>query len=97
VDHDGAAKADGVSVSGGTDNAWISSTAVRDLAYGCLTLIFTLLRDRRAVGLCLLCGTILPVGDAIIVLRNSSVPLEFLPLHVGGAIACIVVAFIFLR
>jgi len=50
IDHEGAAKAYGVPTSGGTENAWISSAALRDLAYGCLTLTFVLLRDRRAVG-----------------------------------------------
>jgi len=96
VDHEGAAKAYGVPTSGGLENAWISSAALRDLAYGCLTLAFTLLRDRRAVGLCLLCGTIIPAGDALVVLRNSPAPMEYLPLHLGGAIGCLVLAFLLL-
>ena len=91
-DHEGAAKGYGIPVSGGVDNAWITSAALRDLAFGCLTLIFALLRDRRAVGLCLLCGAIIPVGDAVVVLRNSPQPWAFLPLHMGGAIGCLVLA-----
>jgi len=97
LDHEGAAKAYGVPVSGGVENAWISSAALRDLAYGCLTLTFALLRDRRAVGLCLLYGTMIPAGDALVVLRNSPAPLDYLPLHLGGAIGCLVLAFILLR
>jgi len=43
VDHEGAAKAYGVPTSGGLEKRIISSAALRDLAYGCLTLAFTLL------------------------------------------------------
>ena len=91
-DHEVAAQGYGISLSGGADNAWITSAALRDLAFGCLTLIFALLRDRRAVGLCLLCGTIIPAGDAVVVLRNSPQPWAFLPLHLGGALVCLVLA-----
>jgi hypothetical protein len=96
LDHTGAAMAYGVPLSGGSDNAWISSTAVRDLAFGCLALTFAILSDRRAMGLTLLFGAMIPIGDAIIVLRNSPAPLTYLPLHVGGAVGCWVLAFIFL-
>jgi hypothetical protein len=95
-DHAEAAMAYGVSLAGGTDNAWISSAAVRDLAFGCLALAFAVLRDRRGMDLCLLFGALIPVGDAIIVLRNSPTPLMFLPLHVGGAVGCLVLAGTFL-
>jgi hypothetical protein len=97
LNHTGAAAAYGVAVSGGTGNAWITSAALRDLAYGCLTLTFTLLRDRRAIGLCLLFGAIIPVGDAIVVLRHSPNPPESLPLHLGGALVCLAFAAILLR
>jgi hypothetical protein len=96
LDHTGAAMAYGVPLSGGADNAWISSAALRDLSFGCLALTFALLRDRRAMGLSLLFGAIIPIGDAIVVLRNSPTPLAYLPLHVGGALGCIVLAVILL-
>ncbi len=92
IDHEEAARAYGVPLSGGADNAWISSAALRDLAFGSLTLVFALLRDRRAVGLCLLCGAIIPAGDALVVLRNSPAPWAYLPLHLGGALGCLVLA-----
>ena len=82
-DHDDAAKGYGLALSGGSDNTWISSTALRDLAYGCATLIFALLRDRRAVGICLLCGAIIPLGDAIVVVRHSLTPLQYQPPALG--------------
>jgi hypothetical protein len=96
IDHADAAKAYGVQLSGGPDNAWISSAALRDLAFGGLALSFALLRDRRAMGLSLLFGAVIPAGDAIVVLRNSATPWEYLPLHVGGAIACLVLATVLL-
>jgi hypothetical protein len=95
--HARAAEAYGVPVSGGPDNAWISSAASRDVAFGGLTLAFALLRDRRAVGLCLLFGAIIPIGDGIVVLRDSPTPLEFLPLHWGGAAGCLLLAVLLLR
>jgi Domain of unknown function (DUF4267) len=62
-----------------------------------LILTFTLLRDRRAMGLSLLFGAIIPVGDAIVVLRHSPSPPEYLPLHLIGAVVCLVLAAILLR
>jgi hypothetical protein len=97
LNHTGAATVYGVAVSGGVGNAWISSAALRDLAYGCLALTFTLLRDRRAIGLCLLFGAIIPVGDAIVVLRHSPSPPEYLLLHLSGAVVCLVLGTILLR
>jgi hypothetical protein len=92
LDHTGAATAYGIPLTGGSDNAWISSAALRDLAVGGLGLSFAFLRDRRAMGLTLLFGTIIPIGDALVVLRNSPAPLAYLPLHIGGAVVCVVLA-----
>jgi hypothetical protein len=95
-DHVGAAFAYGVPLSGGPDNAWISSAALRDIAFGALGLSFALLRDRRAMGLCLLFGTIIPLGDAIVVFRNSTTPWVYLSLHLGGVVTCLILAVVFL-
>jgi hypothetical protein len=95
--HAEAATAYGVSLAGGPDNAWISSTALRDLSFGSLSLSFALLRDRRSMGLSLLFGAIIPIGDGIVVLRNSPTPGEFLPLHLGGAVMCLILAVVLLR
>jgi hypothetical protein len=59
LDHTGAAMAYGIPLSGGSDNAWISSIAFRDRAFGCLAVTFAILRDRRAMGLTLLFGALL--------------------------------------
>jgi hypothetical protein len=95
-DHADAARAYGVDLSGGSNNTWITSAALRDLAFGALALSFALLRDRRAMGLSLLFGAIIPAGDALVVLESSTTPWQYLPLHVGGAVACLVLAAILL-
>jgi hypothetical protein len=61
-----------------------------------LALTFAILRDRRAMGLTLLFGAVMPIGDALVILRNSPAPLTYLPLHFGEAVGCWVLAFIFL-
>jgi hypothetical protein len=96
-DNADAAKLFGVPLSGRSSDAYLNAAAVRDIAFGALTLVFALVRDRRAVGLCVLLGAIIPIGDGLIVMGNSATPLEFLPLHWGGAVACFVFAFIMLR
>lgn len=95
-DHRSASFAYGVQLSGGPDNAWISSAALRDLAFGAVGLSFALLRDRRAMGLCLLFGAIIPLGDAAVVFRNGATPWMYLPLHLGGAVTCLILAGVFL-
>jgi hypothetical protein len=75
----------------------VSAAAVRDISVGALALVFALLRDRRAVGLCALLGAIIPLGDGMIVLRNGPAPAPFLPLHWGSALGCLVFAFLVLR
>ena len=92
-----AARLFGVPLSGTADGTYVSVAAVRDISVGVLTLAFAVLRDRRAVGLCVLLGAIIPIGDGIIVLRNSATPLHFLPLHWGGAVACVAFAWLLLR
>jgi hypothetical protein len=97
LNHVVAADAYGVPVSGGVDNTWITSAALRDLAFGCLALTFALLRDRRAMGLCLLFGAIIPIGDGIVVILNNPSPWKNLQLHLGGAAVSLVLAVILLR
>lgn len=91
-DNADAAKLFGVPLSGGSSDTYVSVAAARDVAFGALTFVFTLLRDRRAVGLCVLLGALIPISDGIVVLRHSATPLAFLPLHWGGAVACLIFA-----
>ena len=97
LDNADAAKLFGVPLTAGSSAPYVSVAAVRDVAVGAITLIFVLLCDRRAVGISILGGAIIPIGDGIVVLRHSSTPLEFLPLHWGGAIACLAFGLFLLR
>ncbi len=92
LDHADAARLFGIPLAGAPTDTYVTVAAVRDLAFGALMLVFTLLRDRRAVGLCVLLGAIIPLGDGIVVLRHSATPLAFLPLHWGGMVACVAFA-----
>jgi hypothetical protein len=87
----------GVPLSGGPGAAYVSVAAIRDVAFGALTLVFALLRDRRAVGLSILLGALIPLGDGLIVLAKGPSPLAFLPLHGGGVAGCLIFAFLLLR
>jgi Domain of unknown function (DUF4267) len=87
----------GVPLQDGTDGTYVTVAAVRDLSVGILALAFALLRDRRAMGLIVLLGSIIPIGDGIVVLLHSPTPLEFLPLHWGGAVGCLIFAFLLMR
>ena len=64
---------------------------------GSVALVFALLRDRRAAGLGVLLGALIPLGDALIVWTKSPTPLQFLPFHGGGVLGCLVFAFLLLR
>lgn len=61
---------------------------IRDIFSGLLLCVFVLLNDRRAVGVTLLAGTIIPLTDMIIVLSKSynSVP-QATP-HITAIILC---------
>jgi hypothetical protein len=92
-----AAKLFGVPIQDEPSGAYVTVAAVRDISVGILALAFTLLRDRRAMGLTVLLSAIIPIGDGIVVLVHSPTPLKFLPLHWGGAIGCLIFALLLLR
>ena len=92
-----AAKLFGVPLQEGDGGTYVIAAAVRDLCVGILALAFALLRDRRALGITVLLTAIIPIGDGIVVLLKSPTPLQFLPLHWGGAVGCLIFAFILLR
>lgn len=97
LDNIDAAKLFGVPLSGGASDAYVTVAAIRDVSVGALALVLALLRDRRALGLTVLLGAVIPIGDGIVVLRHSPTPMQFLPLHWGGAIGCLIFAYLLLR
>ncbi len=69
---------------------------IRDIFSGLLICIFVLMNDRRALGVTLLAGTMIPVNDMIIVLSKSyNGVLQAMP-HIIAIIICAVFGIILL-
>jgi hypothetical protein len=69
---------------------------IRDIFSGLLICVFVLIKDRRALGLTLLAGTIIPVADMLIVLNKSyNGVLQAMP-HIAAIIICAVLGIILL-
>lgn len=69
---------------------------IRDIFSGLTICIFVLLNERRALGITLLAGTIIPVNDMLIVLSKSyNGVLQALP-HVIAIIICLVFGLVLL-
>lgn len=92
-----AARSYGVPVNGEYDRAYLTAAGVRDLCLGGLLLTFSLLRDRRALGVSAALGSAIAVGDGVIALRHGPDPIRVLPVHWGGAVGAIGLAVLLLR
>lgn len=69
---------------------------IRDIFSGLLICVFVLINERRALGVTLLAGTIIPVSDMLIVLSKSyNGVLQAMP-HIIAIIICSVFAIILL-
>jgi len=69
---------------------------IRDIFSGLLICIFCLVNERRALGVTLLAGTIIPVTDMLIVLNKSyNGVLQAMP-HIIAIIICSVIGIILL-
>ena len=78
-------------------SAWVMAAGVRDLSLGLLGLVFALLKERHALGLLALVGTLIPIADGLIVVTNGPSALPYVLLHWGSAVACLVYAVLLLR
>lgn len=56
--------------------AYTAAAGVRDVAFGSAILTMALLRDRRAVGVFALAGSIAGVGDGVIARHFGATPLQ---------------------
>ena len=78
------------------DYSFHSIKGIRDTFSGLLICAFVLLRERRALGVTLLAGTIVPVADMLIVLGKSYTGiLQAMP-HIAAIIICFVFGIILL-
>ncbi len=92
-----AAQGYGVPVSTDSDRAYMTAAGIRDLFVGGVVVAFSLLRDRRALGVTLALGSGIAVGDGVIALRHGPDPKRVLPIHWGSAVVCVGLACTLLR
>lgn len=96
-DHGWMADHFGVPLASVDDGVYLSVAGARDVFAGVLVFVFILLRDRRAIGTCILVGGIVPICDGLVALRHSPAPLLFASLHWSTAIGCLALGYILLR
>jgi len=70
--------------------AWLNIKGIRDLAMGAAILVLLATSGPHAMGWYLLVSAIVPIGDAVIVLRHGGSKLLALAMH--GATAAVVAA-----
>jgi hypothetical protein len=92
-----AATADfGIRFNANGDYSFDHIKGIRDIFSGILLFAFVLLNERRAVGVTLLAGTIIPVNDMLVVLsKNYNGVLQAMP-HIVAITLCFVFGIILL-
>ena len=83
-----AAAGYGVTGSG----AYLSAKGVRDIASGLFVFVLIASGQLRALGLIMGVATLIPVGDALIVLRNGGPRVIAFGIHGATAVAMLVIA-----
>jgi len=86
----------GIHFNSNGDYSFQHIKGIRDIFSGLLICVFVLMNERRALGVTLLAGTMIPVNDMIIVLGKTynGVP-QAMP-HIIAIIICFVVGIILL-
>ncbi|MCE7065779.1 DUF4267 domain-containing protein [Dyadobacter sp. CY326] len=86
----------GIHVNSQGDYSFHYIKGIRDIFSGLVICVFVLLRERRALGVTLLAGTMIPVTDMLIVLSKSyNGVLQALP-HIIATLICSVFGIILL-
>ena len=70
---------------------------IRDIFSGLLVIVLLLAKEYRALGLALLCATIVPAGDFFIVLSHADFEVNKLYPHISAIIICVVFGVYYLR
>ncbi|ROQ36573.1 uncharacterized protein DUF4267 [Frondihabitans sp. PhB188] len=81
-----AAAGYGVAARQAGDPAYFSVKGVRDTCIGILGLVLVLTGQTHALGLFMLVFTLIPVADAVIVLRNGGTRATAFGIHVSTAV-----------
>ena len=85
-----SAAAAGYGVAG--QGAYLSAKGVRDIASGLFVFVLIASGQPRALGLIMAAATLIPVGDALIVLRNGGSRVTAFGIHGATALAMLVIA-----
>lgn len=86
----------GIHFNTGGDHSFQHIKGIRDIFSGLLICVFVLMNERRALGVTLLAGTMIPVNDMLIVLSKSyNGVLQAMP-HIIAIIICAVFGIILL-
>ena len=83
-------EADGGPTPGGGPYPWLSTKGVRDIASGIFLWILLANRAPHLLGAFMAAASLIPVGDAVIVLRNGGTRAAALGIH--GATAAVMLA-----
>jgi hypothetical protein len=86
----------GIHFSESCDYSFHYIKGIRDLFSGVLICALALMRERRAVGVTLLAGTITPLADMLIVLKKSYNGIQQAVPHISAIIVCAVFGVILL-
>ena len=78
------------------DNSFHYIKGIREVFSGLLLCAFVLLKERRALGVTLLAGTIIPVTDMFVVLSKSYNGIQQAMPHIIAIIICFVLGIILL-
>jgi hypothetical protein len=80
----------------GTLAAWLNIKGIRDLAMGAAILVLLATAGPHAMGWYLLVAAVVPIGDAVIVLRHRGSKVLALAMHGGTALVVAAVAAVLL-
>jgi Domain of unknown function (DUF4267) len=98
LDPEAGASGFGVPASAAGDaSAYLATKGIRDTASGLFILALIAARQLHALGWLLLVATIIPVGDALVVLSHNGSAGLALGMHGGAALALVAVGLLLLR
>lgn len=78
------------------DYSFHFTKGIRDIFSGILLCVFVIINERRAVGITLLAGTIIPVTDMMIVLSGEGNGVAQAMPHISAIVICLVFGMILL-
>ena len=81
----------------GQARAYLAVKAVRDIGAGLVAFVLIVAASRQALGLFMLAAAIIPIGDALIVLRYNGPRILAYAMHGGTALVMLVIAALLLR